>query len=127
MSYCRWSSDDFRCDLYVYGASDGVVIHVASMRYDVPVADYPPPMELDADNIEAWMVRHRTVMALIAAAPKVAIGLPYDGESYYGLTEHEAAEKVRELIRVGYRCDPSVADDLEAEAPAGTPTQEGRE
>ena len=42
MSYCRWSSMDFKCDLYVYEASDGIVIHVASNRVvgDVPVIDW---------------------------------------------------------------------------------------
>lgn len=42
MSYCRWSSMDFKCDLYIYEAEDGIAIHVASNRVigDVPAIDW---------------------------------------------------------------------------------------
>ena len=124
MSSCRWSSDDFRCDLYVYGADDGVVIHVASRRHAVPEADYPPPVDLTPESTDAWLRRHEQVMALIEKAPLEPIGLPLDGEDFHGLSYRDAAEKVRELIALGYRCDPSVADELEAEAAALPPTGE---
>ena len=120
MSYCRWSSDDFRCDLYVYGGGDGGVrIYVASQRHDIPEDAYPPPVA-DAD-VDAWVSRHMQVMKLIEGAKRVPIGLPYDGESWH-LGYREAAVKVRELIAAGYRCDPSVADELEAEAEAARPS-----
>ena len=33
MSYCRWSSDDFQCDVYVYeSVAGGFVTHVAANR-----------------------------------------------------------------------------------------------
>lgn len=118
MSYCRWSSDDFRCDLYVYEAGDGVTIHVAAKRHDIRDADLPPPMELAAVDAAAWFARHQAVKTVIDRAPLVDIGLPHDGESFYGLSHIEAASRVRELIALGYRCDLSVADDLEAESTA---------
>ena len=42
MSYCRWSSDDFRCDLYIYESAAGFVIHVAANRveWDPPTSPY---------------------------------------------------------------------------------------
>lgn len=43
MSYCRWSTDDFLCDLYIYEHYEGFwAIHVASIRrvYHKPL---PPP------------------------------------------------------------------------------------
>ena len=58
--------------------------------------------------------------ALINGAATAPIGLPCDDETYSGLTEAEAAAKVRELIAMGYRCDPSVADEIESEV--GPPT-----
>ena len=39
MSYCRFSSDDYGCDAYVYeDVSGGFTIHLAGRRYlgDVP-------------------------------------------------------------------------------------------
>ena len=33
MSWVRWSSDDFRSDVYVYESDEGVTIHVAANRH----------------------------------------------------------------------------------------------
>ena len=33
MSYCRWSSDDFQCDVYVFGSDTGFETYVARGRY----------------------------------------------------------------------------------------------
>jgi hypothetical protein len=120
VSYCRWSSDDFQCDLYVYGASDGITIYVAGQRHAIPADKLPPPV--DDNDEDAWVKRHMAVMELVRVAPLEPIGLPFDGEAYYGLTELDAAAKIRELIAVGYRCDPSVADELESE---GRPLRSG--
>ena len=117
MSYCRWSSDDFRCDLYVYGSGDDVItIHVASGRH-VPVEPLPP-LEYGTDNmdIDAWIKRSVIVSDIIRRSETKPIGLPCDGESY-DLPYLEAAAKVRELIAMGYQCDPKVADALESDAP----------
>lgn len=33
MSYCRFSTDDFRSDIYCYESIEGYQIHVAAFRY----------------------------------------------------------------------------------------------
>jgi hypothetical protein len=43
MSYCRWSTDLYRCDVYVYESATGWVTHVAGRRLRHPV-----PPEVDA-------------------------------------------------------------------------------
>ena len=113
MSYSRWSSNDFQCDLYVYAHCDGgVAIHVAGNRV-VYAEPLPPPVPFDGSA--AWFARHQAVSAIIDRSERKPIGLPCDGEDYY-LPFAEAASKVRELIAMGYHCDPSVADDIEADA-----------
>lgn len=32
MSYCRWSSDNWKCDLYCYEDANGYITHVADNR-----------------------------------------------------------------------------------------------
>lgn len=65
MSYCRWSSDDYTCDVYVYEAADGVwATHVADRRW-VNTTELPKPVELipgDAANFTAWLERRRLVL-----------------------------------------------------------------
>ncbi len=56
MSYCRWSTDDFQCDLYCYeDVSGGYTTHVAGRRRKylepLPPADPQP----EHGNIEAWI------------------------------------------------------------------------
>jgi hypothetical protein len=33
MSYCRWSTNNFQCDAYVYESDDGWVLELAAKRY----------------------------------------------------------------------------------------------
>ena len=44
MSYCRFSTDDFRCDFYAYEARDGYHLHVPGSRvmWDPPQSPYRP-------------------------------------------------------------------------------------
>lgn len=114
MSYCRWSDNDFGCDLYAYYGGPGVVtIHVAVRRFifDVPL---PPVVSLLSDPA-GFFRRHEAVSKIRDTARREKIGLPCDGESY-DLPLREAAAKVRELIAMGYHCDPAVATALDEEA-----------
>ncbi len=126
MSYCRWSTDDFRCDLYIYDDVRGrVTIHVAGRRRLIPDDAYPPPLPDGPFDADAYMQRHQAVMALMEDKryPWQDFGLPHDGESFSGLDYAEAAAKVRELIALGYRCPADVADELQAEAGVPRPQE----
>jgi len=113
VSFCRWSSDDFQCDLYVYGAEGDVVsINVAGRKH-VLKEPLPPEISYD-DDPGGWFARHNEVMRVVGDADMEPIGLDCDGETY-SLPPEEAADKVRELIAMGYRCDPAVPDEIEAD------------
>ena len=96
MSYCRWSSMDFGCDLYVYEAEDGIVIHVASNRVqgDVPRIDWSSP--------EALHSTYEEQMEFLETAERKPIGLRWDGDSYYGLTKENACARIELLGIIGY-------------------------
>ncbi|MPV50138.1 hypothetical protein GCG21_08990 [Pseudactinotalea sp. HY160] len=130
MAYCRWSSDDYQCDLYVYdsdiGGQEILYIHVASKRvqYQSPL---PEPVNPDQD-LEGWLTRHRRVGQMLDEATSVPIGGPYDGQTFEfgpagnghsGIGQGELAAAislVEELIAAGYRAPGHLLDALREEA-----------
>lgn len=101
MSYCRWSTDDHMCDLYVYDSvSGGIAIHVAGNRL---VYKEPLPNPVSYLDVDAFMARHAKVNQMIDEADRVNIDLPYAGESWDGLSNEEAIELLVELRQLGYR------------------------
>lgn len=120
MSYCRFSTDDFQCDIYCYESDFGYQIYVAGLRYvfDEPL---PPKVELTPDvDIQAWMAREQKVSAMMDKARiegrHVPIGLPYDSRSFCVATAGEAAAKLQELKALGYNVPDGVVECLLDEA-----------
>lgn len=121
MSYCRWSSDDFRCDVYVYESEEGWRTHVAAVRvvHSGPLPDPIPPLAPDAGRaqLEAWaegvVARNRAVRAL--AVERQPIGLPCDGASYIDPTPGACADTLARLLAMGYHVPQEVIDDLREE------------
>ena len=113
MSYCRWSSDDFQCDVYVYESADGWVTHVASNRavFAAPV----PPMA-DCMDVEAVISRHLVVSEMLDDATRKPIGLPHDGESFTDMTAGECADRLESLRELGYVVPQYAIDELREDA-----------
>lgn len=117
MSYCRFSSDDFQCDVYVYAdCMGGYTTHVAGRRH---VFKKPLPPEVSTDNIEDWIERHKKVNKMIDKAKLVDIGLPYDGEQFNDPTPEECADRLEELRTMGYIVPQYAIDALREEAMEG--------
>lgn len=117
MSYCRFSTDDYRCDLYIYDdCNGGITTHVAGSRYaaDTPIPEIPegwhrlPAAEMQAmwDAQAEW----------IKAARLEPIALPHAGESFYNLDADQTLERVKEMRRLGYNFPDFVITALEEEA-----------
>jgi len=121
MSYCRWSSDDFRCDVYVYGAAEGYVTHVAGRRpiftEQMPEAVIEPGE--DGFNAERWLARHQKVMGIVQRSEHEDISLPHAGESFVDATPGEAADRLEALLALGYNVPRYAIDELREEAAAG--------
>ena len=116
MSYCRFSSDDHQCDVYVYAdCRGGYTTHVAARRrvFNEPL---PPEIEVSSDTIDAWLARHRSVMAMCERSEMVPIGLPHDGETFEHATASECAEHMAYLLELGYRVPQDVIRILQEEA-----------
>lgn len=119
MSYCRWSSNDFDCDLYIYESCDDEwVIHVAGRRPLIDRSTLPPKVH-PSEDVEGRFARHRAVMDLLEADHDWEnIALPYVGETLRLETAAECADKVEELIALGYHVPDGVVEALREDAEA---------
>ena len=139
MSYCRFSSMNWMCDVYVYeDCSGGWTTHVASNRAifpPVPEITWPRPfgvLEIDKatmriiyknkfyeilNNIRLylWSKSRRINMFCIRLIPKKKIGLQYDGQTFNDPTPLECAERLEMLKRIGYRVPQYAIDNLREE------------
>ncbi len=79
MSYCRFSSEHWTSDVYVYESCRGFVIHVAEARH-TSSEPYPVPPELlwerPPDEILYWLNKERDWLRAAVLTP---IGLSRDG------------------------------------------------
>lgn len=130
MSYCRWSTDDFQCDVYVYAdARGGWTTHVAGRRvvYKEPL---PPvvPFPGEGESADAWFERYRKVNAMHDEADLVDIGLPYDGDCFSDDTPSECADRLAMLHDLGYIVPQDAIDALRQEQDElGLGSAEGKE
>jgi hypothetical protein len=113
MSYCRLSSDDYQCDVYVYDADNGIATFVAARKH---VFAEPLPEPVPIEDVDAWLERYVAVQKIVDGAELVPIGLPYDGEFRDGQTPDEAAAWLEELRDTGYRVPQYAIDGLREEA-----------
>lgn len=115
MSYCRWSTDDYQCDLYVYESVGGFwSTNVASNRlvYKEPL---PPAIPFTADRLTEWHERHERVGEMVDEAVRVEIDLPHAGESFADASAGACADRLQYLKGLGYRFPDAVIVDLREE------------
>ena len=110
MSYCRFSSDDFRSDLYVYANANGYTTHLAARRI---VGDIPRLASL-ADTAE-FVESHRRQQEFIEAATYTPIDLPNAGETFEDADIECLIARIEGLVKLGFRVPADVLDELRAE------------
>lgn len=138
MSYCRFSSDDWRCDVYAYESCNGHwVTHVAGNKSwwvpRCPPWPHAHPSLWDAkkgDFIKRgwrwrwfsfltwrWWVHHRIQGWVMGWMPRRAIGLPEDGKTFEDGDLDSFLRRLLWLRQLGYNVPQgaidSVMDELE--------------
>ena len=120
MSYCRWSTDDFQSDVYVYESREGYETHVAVNRVDLTGRSLPPRVEMSTpptkEELRAWVGRSVTVCGLIIDAPQVPIDLPEAGASFIHATPGECADNLERLRGLGFNVPQAAIDALREDA-----------
>jgi hypothetical protein len=130
MSYCRFSSDDFRCDVYAYEHVDGgFVTHVAGNKtrgYIPRVLPLPNYQLKDAASalkrlrygvwFRLWMWSYHLQSFYLEHAPRRALGLPHDGETFDDESAEACADRLVYLRQCGYRVPQYAIDNLRQES-----------
>lgn len=115
MSYCRFSSDDFQCDLYCYAdVFGGYRTHVATRKY-VLSTELPPPLPWSKADTKAWLAREKEVRRILDSATMVRIEKSEDGKSFTDETAPELLKRIEWLRSLGYRCPDSTFDRIREE------------
>lgn len=121
MSYCRWSSDNFNCDLYCYeDINGGWTTHVAGSRYvgDIPKIDYEAPPEV-------WTQQFRAQHEFLRVTTMEPIGLPYDGQTFNDPTLDEFRLRIVMLKEAGYIVPDHVLEQIDEEIAEEAKEHEG--
>lgn len=118
MSYCRFSSDDWASDVYVYESGSGLwVTRVAGNRTTGDIPKTPP---LTTETVDAYVAAHRVQMAYLRSAPREPITLPYAGTALSDYTPGACADRLEHLRALGYHVPQYALDRLRAEAAQGS-------
>lgn len=114
MSYCRFSSDDWRSEIYCY-EGDKFAIHVAAQKHKCVSAPDWPTIPPDAD-VDTWVrVSQEQGARLQQEGDLVPIGLPYDGHTFYEDTLESCMLRLLELRDLGYHVPQGALDRLAEE------------
>ena len=104
MTYCRFSSENFGCDLLIYKSEEGYVIEVAKDR----IAGVIPQTNmalLAYRKDKEYFAQVMRQAEFIETAKRIPIGLPFDGQKFIE-PDYEALSKRLLLLQVtGYRCN----------------------
>ncbi len=112
MSYCRFSSDGFMCDVYVYkDTSGGWTTHVAATRLIERAPGYWWK-GITKDEFKEVYDRYAKHMD---TTERKSIGLCYDAQSFNDPTPGDCASRLEELKAMGYNVPQYAIDTLHKE------------
>jgi hypothetical protein len=108
MAICRWSSDDFKCDLYIYQTVyGGIQVEIAGnhSNHDPSVIDWPEDLPLamlkegmETPIVAEWankmVAARRQLFDMLDTAERTLIDHPHAGGSF----RFETAEEVVEFL-----------------------------
>lgn len=115
MSYCRFSSDGFQSDVYVYESDSGVVISIAqfSLSNDCTY----PSLFANAPTDEADFLVHATAVIQkqqewMRTATRTKIERLHSGDSFTIKDRKDAADRLMYLRGLGYHVPQCAIDGL---------------
>lgn len=112
MSYCRFSSDDYQCDVYCYqDICGGYTTHVAESRF-VFKEELPPKVPIEN---AAWFARYQKINEMVKQADRKRIGLPFDGHRFNDEDAESCAKRLQQLKDLGYKVPQYAIEELQQE------------
>lgn len=122
MSYCRWSSDNFRCDLYCFESESGFETYIAGSRWRewVHLFHFLTDKRVRiADGITIRIARSN-LLGLPRRLTHKPLRLPLAGKYFIDATETEFFSRLRSLNALGYRVPAGLIAEANRSAEAAT-------
>lgn len=117
MSYCRFSSDNWKSDVYAYANVDGNwTVHIAGQRItqDLPDLDYSL-LTSDTPDVEAFTQAYNANIAAVQTASRSPIEHPLAGQTRNFDSPGELAAFLEQLTAEGLHVPAGVVSELRAE------------
>jgi len=122
VSYCRWSSDGWRSDVYCYeDVKGGWTTHVAGLKrvgLDTLIPIDPDLLDFTAENATEWTMAHSAFMRALEKLEMAPIGLPHDGETFRDPTLEAFKARLVMLRDEGYHVPADVFEAIDEELAA---------
>jgi hypothetical protein len=121
MSYVRWSSDDFRSDVYCYAdVNGGFTTHTAALR----VPENTPrvggfPVNQDEEAWSEWARKHGEQMEFLDACERTPIEHPLAGKTFNDATLEDMRARLVMLKSEGFVVPDSAFEAIDAELEEG--------
>lgn len=115
MSYCRWSSLNWTCDLYCYeDVSGGYTTYVANRRIVGKVPEAPLQLLVEG-KLKEFEALECAQMKFLEHAEYNNIGLPYDGQSFNDPTLETFLARLLNLKKAGYNVPDYTINEVKKE------------
>lgn len=108
MAYCRFSSNNWKSDIYAYQDCGGYSVHVAARRH---VGDIPKLPPFSSIPILEWMRAYDAHIVAVKQSECVTIGGPYDGAYFFYASIDEMIAGLREIADYGYNVPSWLYDE----------------
>lgn len=115
MSFCRFSSDDYRSDFYAFESAEGYELYIARNR----VIWDPPPSAMAEEALRLppgeWTEMHRVYMDALNTAPRELIDHPAAGAHFLFDSLRQLRNKIAELSEQGLHAPGWLLPELDLE------------
>ena len=111
MSYCRFSSANWKSDVYVYDGSEGITIHIASFRYVGYIPKLPDINEVTPEEFYEACTKQKKALN---KCKQERIDNPLAGTTTYHKTVKSALDELIYLQYEGFFVPGFVINELES-------------
>ena len=115
MSFCRFSDDNFKSDVYAYESADGFKLHVAGNRVVGDVPARPSIADIPSIAPGEFSRAHQAQHEFLETAERAPIGGPYDGQSFRYATLRELYDGLLQLRADGSHVPQFALEAIEEE------------
>ena len=103
MSYCRFSTEDHKSDVYIYeDVYLGLTVHIARSRYVIDRSKLPPPIPYSPETIEEFTARSHLVSKILNESEMIPIDNEHAGRTYSFNNIEDCIKLLEDLERQGF-------------------------